>query len=294
MCEGTGADSILRCVKALALIPFWDVWRHWRWFHSEMCEGTGADSILRCVKALALIPFWDVWRHWRWFHSEMCEGTGADSILRCVKALALIPFWDPALRTYSPAGQLRNTSVFCSIQLRYTTVARIPRYRTDRFSSHSLWTLSILHGHSVQRGRAFFSSMLLYGHRTLRFIRDGSPGRPPPLSHSSWTQWASWDCCWCDSSPAKPNFQTTLTEQFKTKCYNRWLCVCLCVSHVRQCCVQAHVLFCRNDLRSVRAIRYYFSLFYHVLKRLVFSMSSEPRGFFFFFWGGGGGGGGGR
>ena len=62
---------------------------------------------------------------------------------------------------------------------------------------------------------------------------------------------------------------------------------------MRQCCVQAHVLFCKNDLRSVRAIRYYFNLFYHVLKRLVPSMSSEPReNFFFFFWGGGGGGGG--
>ena len=28
--------------------------------------------------------------------------------------------------------------------------------------------------------------MLLYVHRNRRFIRDGSPGRPPRLSHSSW------------------------------------------------------------------------------------------------------------
>ena len=28
---------------------------------------------------------------------------------------------------------------------------------------------------------------LLYVHRNRRFIRDGSPGRPPRLSHSSWT-----------------------------------------------------------------------------------------------------------
>ena len=28
--------------------------------------------------------------------------------------------------------------------------------------------------------------VLLYVHRNRRFIRDGSPGRPPPLSHSSW------------------------------------------------------------------------------------------------------------
>ena len=29
--------------------------------------------------------------------------------------------------------------------------------------------------------------VLLYVHRNHRFIRDGSPGRPPQLSHSSWT-----------------------------------------------------------------------------------------------------------
>ena len=27
--------------------------------------------------------------------------------------------------------------------------------------------------------------VLLYVHRNRKFIRDGSPGRPPPLSHSS-------------------------------------------------------------------------------------------------------------
>ena len=30
-----------------------------------------------------------------------------------------------------------------------------------------------------------FDSVLLYVHRNRRLIRDGSPGRPPPLSHSS-------------------------------------------------------------------------------------------------------------
>ena len=30
-----------------------------------------------------------------------------------------------------------------------------------------------------------FSSVLLYAHRNRRLIRDGSPGRPPRLSHSS-------------------------------------------------------------------------------------------------------------
>ena len=29
--------------------------------------------------------------------------------------------------------------------------------------------------------------VLLYVHRSRRFIRDGSPGRPPRLSHGSWT-----------------------------------------------------------------------------------------------------------
>ena len=36
-------------------------------------------------------------------------------------------------------------------------------------------------------GRRHFSSVLLYVHRNRRLIRDGSPGRPPRLSHSSWT-----------------------------------------------------------------------------------------------------------
>ena len=31
----------------------------------------------------------------------------------------------------------------------------------------------------------FVVELLLYVHRNRRFIRDGSPGRPPPLSHSS-------------------------------------------------------------------------------------------------------------
>ena len=31
-----------------------------------------------------------------------------------------------------------------------------------------------------------FVEVLLYVHRNRRFIRDGSPGRPPRLSHSSW------------------------------------------------------------------------------------------------------------
>ena len=34
-----------------------------------------------------------------------------------------------------------------------------------------------------------FSSVLLYVHRNRRFIRDGSPGRPPRLLHSSWGLW---------------------------------------------------------------------------------------------------------
>ena len=36
-------------------------------------------------------------------------------------------------------------------------------------------------------------SVLLYVHRNRRFIRDGSPGRPPRLSHSSWALTLSVD-----------------------------------------------------------------------------------------------------
>ena len=35
-------------------------------------------------------------------------------------------------------------------------------------------------------GSASVAEVSLYVHRHRRFIRDGSPGRPPPLSHS-WT-----------------------------------------------------------------------------------------------------------
>ena len=40
-------------------------------------------------------------------------------------------------------------------------------------------------------------SVLLYVHRNRRFIRDGSPGRPPRLSHSSRALWAlrEWGTC---------------------------------------------------------------------------------------------------
>ena len=41
------------------------------------------------------------------------------------------------------------------------------------------------------------AEVLLYIHRTRRFIRDGSPGWPPRLSHSSWALCPSWlvECC---------------------------------------------------------------------------------------------------
>ena len=38
--------------------------------------------------------------------------------------------------------------------------------------------------------------VLLYVHKKRRLIRDGSPGRPPRLSHSSWALAAYWlKCC---------------------------------------------------------------------------------------------------
>ena len=38
---------------------------------------------------------------------------------------------------------------------------------------------------------------LLYVHRNRRFIRDGSPGRPPRLSHSSWPLFLNLLLSWC-------------------------------------------------------------------------------------------------
>ena len=94
----------------------------------------------------------------------MCEGTGADSILRSV-----------AEDVHAPSVSLGIQAYFAAFSYATTTTARIPLYRTDHFKSHSLWTLSTLHGHSVQRGRAFFSSMLLRATKTVRFIRHGEP-----------------------------------------------------------------------------------------------------------------------
>ena len=48
---------------------------------------------------------------------------------------------------------------------------------------------------------------LLYVHRNRRCIRDGSPGRPPRLSHTSWTQFAlplTTACFGCSCKPRPP------------------------------------------------------------------------------------------
>ena len=50
----------------------------------------------------------------------------------------------------------------------------------------------------VHLNASFLGWVLLYVHRNRRFIRDGSPGRPPRLSHSSWTLGeGGWmvECC---------------------------------------------------------------------------------------------------
>ena len=42
------------------------------------------------------------------------------------------------------------------------------------------------------RGGIAVVEVLLYVHRSRRFIRDGGPGRPPRLSHTSWAR-PGWD-----------------------------------------------------------------------------------------------------
>ena len=39
---------------------------------------------------------------------------------------------------------------------------------------------------SIRLSPTWMVGVLLYVHRNRRFIRDGSPGRQPPLTHSSW------------------------------------------------------------------------------------------------------------
>ena len=44
--------------------------------------------------------------------------------------------------------------------------------------------------------------VLLYVHRNRRLIRDGSPGQPPRLSHSSWGRhWFAWTCIYIYTGP---------------------------------------------------------------------------------------------
>ena len=61
--------------------------------------------------------------------------------------------------------------------------------------------------------------VLLYVHRNRRFIRDGSPGRPPRLSHSSWALRLD-TIVWCLYMSACVHVRHG---------WRACLCVCVCV-----------------------------------------------------------------
>ena len=93
-------------------------------------------------------------------------------------------------------------SNLCTAQLALSTAVR--NSHRNRVRKSSCWKLQ---QNTVQYYNSLWESsftsflkpllsccccwVLLYGHRNRWFIRDGSPGRPPGLSHSSWTlKWA--------------------------------------------------------------------------------------------------------
>ena len=54
---------------------------------------------------------------------------------------------------------------------------------------HCTASIEFMDHSACQTSWSWLVEALLYVHRNRRFIGDGSPGRPPQLSHSSWTLW---------------------------------------------------------------------------------------------------------
>ena len=69
--------------------------------------------------------------------------------------------------------------------------------------------------------------VLLYVHRNRRFIRDGSLGRPPRLSHSSWALRQNENNYKFIYSQDLPSSQTSVLQVWKQEC------MCQCPDQVR-------------------------------------------------------------
>ena len=60
-------------------------------------------------------------------------------------------------------------------------------------SNHREWC-NIMKQHCSSVITSILAWVLLYVHRNRRLIRDGSPGRPPRLSHSFWALLSTFTC----------------------------------------------------------------------------------------------------
>ena len=95
--------------------------------------------------------------------------------------------------------------------------------------------------------------VLLYVHKNCRFIRDGSPGCPPQLSHSSWAvclTWAQFYICLCGERVC-----LLIHVYLFFLLVISWTCLSLRLLSFCQCVSTSPFYVCRLDSSSPR-VRY--------------------------------------
>ena len=110
-------------------------------------------------------------------------------------------------RVRVPAGAAEKLSspgsTFCADSFQYPfhpCVTTVALNTSGSFCQKYRWQVSYTRMHAAY---AVVVEVLFYVHRNRRFIRDGSPGRPHRLSHSSWALVSmrlriKWQCVnWC-------------------------------------------------------------------------------------------------
>ena len=105
----------------------------------------------------------------------------------------------------------------------------LPRVRWHWAHRNIIWLLLSSSFHDLVE-------VLLYIHRNRRFIRDGSPGRPPRLSHSSWA--LSRSRTYLNPFIAAPTAPSHQTDQKSPKCDILKTCCCCLIWNVFLSCLR--------------------------------------------------------
>ena len=116
-------------------------------------------------------------------------------------------------------GELVSCRVIhlCTLQHNVSTVVGITVTRTvstktsrswERLSIKTIHLARLREPSTISLSAWLLGSLLLLRdhrnvHRNRRLIRDGSPGRPPPLSHSSWVLSSSLQCCFTSTETVR-------------------------------------------------------------------------------------------